>query len=136
MTSVKPKCPNLPTDTNEKIDFATEIDITNVFDDDDDAEKIVKKRKSYNFTFKMDSIDQVDSGILPVDIAFHNNLDKSLVTLWVQKRQEIIDGASNKHCCLLKKNSKYKKHDDVFNKLHPMILDFILVVVHKGMYNS
>ena len=68
LTSAETEMSKPSTDTDEKIGFAIKIDITNV-PDDDNAERIVRKRKRYDFTFKMDVIDQVYSGILPMDVA-------------------------------------------------------------------
>lgn len=44
----------------------------------------------------MDAIVQVESGIPSIDFAFSNNIDKSLVTRWIQNKKEIIDGVSRK----------------------------------------
>lgn len=58
--------------------------------------KIKRKRKQYEFVFKMDVIQQVESGIPSFDVAFNNNIDKSLASRWIQNKKEIIiDGASN-----------------------------------------
>ena len=77
--------------------------------------EVPKKRKRYDFVFKMKVIEEVDAGIIFIlsDVAFHNHIDKSLVSRWVQNRKEIIDGVANKHRRLLKKNSKSHKHESV-----------------------
>ena len=80
-------------------------------------EKEKKKRKQYDFVFKMDIIEQVESGILYIDVAFNNNIDKSLVSRWIQNKKNIINGASDKHRKLFKKNKKSTKHETLFKKL-------------------
>ena len=67
---------NPVSNTDEEVDFTAEIDLTN----EPDTVEIAKKRKRYDFLYKMDIIDQVDSGTLPVDVAINNNLDNSLVS--------------------------------------------------------
>ena len=60
-------------------------------------EKEKKKRKQYDFVFKMDIIEQVESGNPHIEVAFNNNIDKSLVNRWIQSKKNIIDGASDQH---------------------------------------
>ena len=79
-------------------------------------EKEKKKKKQYNFVFKMDIIEQVESGIPHIDVAFNNNIDKSLVSIWMQNKKNIIDGASDQHRKLFKKNRKSTK-ERLFKKL-------------------
>ena len=80
-------------------------------------EKEKKKRKQYDFVFKMDIMEQVESGIPHIDVAFNNNIDKSLVSRWIQNKKNIIDGASDQHRKLFKKNRKSTKHETLFKKL-------------------
>ena len=70
----------------------------------------------------MDIIDQVENGVLPVDVAFNNNIDKSLVSRWLKDKMQMIDGASNQHLRFIKQNKKSRKHKEVFKKLHALFL--------------
>ena len=54
----------------------------------------------------MDIIQQVESGIPHIDIAFNKNIGKSLVSRWIQNKKNIIDGVSDQHRKLFKKNRK------------------------------
>ena len=76
------------------------------------------QRNQYDFTFKIKVTNQVDSGTLATDVAFQNNIDKSLVSRWLDRRKDTIDGAANKHRQLFKKNRRSINHDAVFHKLH------------------
>ena len=80
-------------------------------------EKEKKKKKQYNFVFKMDIIEQVESGIPHIDVAFNNNIDKSLVSRWMQNKKNIIDGASDQHRKLFKKTENLPKKDSLRNYL-------------------
>ena len=80
-------------------------------------EKEKKKRKQYNFVFKMDITEHVESGIQHIDVAFNGNIDKSLVSRWIQSKKNIISGASDQHRKLFKKNRKSTKHETLFKKL-------------------
>ena len=59
-------------------------------------EKKRKKKIKQNDFFKKWNVKQVESGIPSIDFAFSNNIDKSLVTRWIQNKKEIIDGVSRK----------------------------------------
>ena len=72
-------------------------------------EKEKKKRKQYDFAFKMDIIEEVE--------AFNNNIDKSLVSRWIQNKKNIVNGAFDQHRKLFKKNTKSTKHKTLFKKL-------------------
>ena len=76
-----------------------------------------KKRKQYDFVFKMDIIQQVESGIPHIDVAFNKNIDKSLVSRWIQNKKNIIHGVSDQHRKLFKRNRKSTKHETLFKKL-------------------
>ena len=80
-------------------------------------EKEKKKRKQYDVVFKMDIIEQVESGISHIDVVFNNNSDKSLVSRWIQNKKNIIDVASDQHRKLFKKNRKSTKHETLLKKL-------------------
>ena len=87
------------------VDFAINIDLV----DTPAQRKEAKKRNSYDHKFKMDVIEQVDAGALPINVAFYNNIDDSMVCRWVQDRKIIADMAANKHRALLKKKQKSKE---------------------------
>ena len=53
----------------------------------EEKEKKKKKKKQYDFVFKMDVIVQVESGIPFIDVAFNNNIDKLLVSWWIQNKK-------------------------------------------------
>ena len=80
-------------------------------------EKEKKKRKQYNFVFKMDLTEHVESGIPHIDVAFNDIIDKSLVSRWIKSKKNIIDGVSDQHRKLFKKNRKSTKHKTLFKKL-------------------
>ena len=88
-----------------------------------EAVKVRKRRKQYDFVFKMEIIEQVESGISPIDVAFNNNIDKSLVARWLQNKRQIIDGASSQHRKLFSKNRKSTKHQRLFKKLYSKFKD-------------
>lgn len=48
-------------------------------------------------------IEQLDSSICAVNVAFENCFNKSLVSKWKKDRKDIIDGVALKHKKLLKK---------------------------------
>ena len=50
----------------------------------------------------MNVIEQLDSGICAVNVAFEKCFNKSLVSKWKKDRKDIIDGAALKHKKLLK----------------------------------
>lgn len=54
-----------------------------------------KKRRQYDFLFKMNFLDQIENGNGLADVEFYNKIDKSLVTRWLKKKKEIFDGASS-----------------------------------------
>ena len=81
------------------------------------GQKGAPKGKSYDFLFKMNIIDMLDSGMVAEDVAFENRINKSLVSKWKKSRKDIIDGAATQHRKLLKKNRRSKKHDALFAKL-------------------
>ena len=52
-----------------------------------------------------------------IHVAFNNNIDKSLVSRWIQNKKNIVNGASDQHRKLFKKNTKTTKHKTLFKKL-------------------
>lgn len=54
-----------------------------------------KKRRQYDFLFKMNFLDQIENGNALADVELCNRIDKSLVTRWLNKKKEIFDGASS-----------------------------------------
>ena len=54
----------------------------------------------------MDVIVQVESGIHFIDVAFNNNIDKLLVSWWIQNKKEIIDAVLNQHRKLFQEKQK------------------------------
>lgn len=81
-------------------------------------------RKSYDNLFKLSVLEQVDealrNGGFMVDVAFQNNVSKSLVSVWNKNREPIYQGAAAKHRKLLKKNRRSGKHDAVWRILIEM----------------
>ena len=81
--------------------------------------KGAQKRESYDYSFKMNVINELDEGVCAEDVAFNNRIHKSLVSKWKCVRKEIIDGAASKQLKLLKKGRSTKKHNAMFEKLIP-----------------
>ena len=79
--------------------------------------KGVSKRKSYDFHFKMNVIDELDCDAPAVGVTFNKGIDQSLVFKWNKERKTIIDGAASKHRKLLKKNRRSNKHNYLYSKL-------------------
>ena len=80
--------------------------------------KGASKRKSYDAFFKLRVLEELEQGnVAADDVAFNNNIHKSLVTKWKDSKKAIVDAASAKHLRLLKKQRRSTKHDKVFHLL-------------------
>ena len=93
------------------------IDVENECRKSGGGRKGAQKRKSYDFSYKMDVINELDAGICAEDVAFKMNINKSFVSKWKDARKTIIDNAASSHLKLLKKGRKSKKHNALFERL-------------------
>ena len=76
-------------------------------------------RKSYSFSFRMNVLNQCDEHKCDSDVAFVNNINKSILSKWKKDRVNILNQAMKEHTRLLTKGRKSKKHDELFKKLLP-----------------
>ena len=93
------------------------IDVENECRKSRGGRKGAQKRKSYDFSYKMDVINELDAGTCAEDVALKMNINKSLVSKWKDARKTIIDNAASSHLKLLKKGRKSKKHNALFERL-------------------
>ena len=76
-----------------------------------------EKRKDYDFLFKINFVEHLDSGICATDAAFDNCINKLLFSMRKKEWKDIIDGAALKHKRLVEKDRHSNKHVALFTKL-------------------
>ena len=58
------------------------------------------KRRSYRPSFKLETVEEVEAGMHPDEVAQNFNVSRSNVIKWVQQKEKLIDAAK----------SEYKNH--------------------------
>ena len=65
------------------------------------------KRRSYRPSFKLESVEEVEAGMLPDEVAQNFNVSRSNVIKWVQHKEKLIDAAKSRNYLKIRRETKY-----------------------------
>ena len=65
------------------------------------------KRRSYRPSFKLESVEEVEAGMLPDEVAQNFNVSRSNVIKWVQHKEKLIDAAKSRNYLKIRRKTKY-----------------------------
>ena len=65
------------------------------------------KRRSYRPSFKLESVEEVEAGMLPDEVAQNFNVSRSNVMKWVQHKEKLIDAAKSRNYLKIRRKTKY-----------------------------
>ena len=74
------------------------------------------KRRSYQPSFKLQSIEEVEAGMLPDEVAQNFNVSRSNVIKWVQHKEKLIGGAKSRNYLKIRRVTKYVNLDKALEK--------------------
>ena len=81
--------------------------------------QIPDKRKSYTLKEKVDALKDLNDGMIPRDIAFKDNVHKSMTTRWIARENEIYGKyGESKKAHFFRKCRRNDKHKTMFRRLY------------------